>query len=308
MMNSVPSPESIMYKIIQKKDAVNRMSERLDNGHKVFKELYLEMPKCAPAELGLLRVVSWFYVLYTEAGEINVEFLTDRFESYSLDPDKKLSNHRRLVNQLRTYFQHNLNPNKPRDLGIKEYCESWFKLFSGTLEPEEENEWSKCLNGFLKETLDFFDAMLKCIRKIEQDESREQIIKEWNFRRDKYHPPQDFDKLIIEVASDMGRESLDAIRLRKRFYPRWIKEFETRVGNYDFETEARKLIEYTILNETSAILPITGRDIIQMFAEIEPGPMVGELLEKAKIINDEEPCSSEQLLEKLRSDFDSKLK
>jgi hypothetical protein len=295
-----PSPAALMYDIVQKQDEIDRLCARLTNGRVVFADTSLEKPKLKPAELGVLRAVSWFYVLYNEAGKVNVRFLSDRLHVYELDPDGQLSNHLTLVDRLRTYFQHNLDPAKPRDRDIQEFCVRWFTEQCGTSEPNGEDHWLACLRGFLMEALAFVDALSKCIREIERDESREQILQDWEFRRSRYHPPHEFDALIFKVATDMGRSTLDVVRFRKRFYDKWTQELSTLQGDYSFEIEARKLIEYTLLNETLSVLPITGQDIIDAFDEVEPGPKVGKLLEAAKALYEAEPCSREELLEKLQ--------
>jgi len=70
-------------------------------------------------------------------------------------------------------------------------------------------------------------------------------------------------------------------------------------GNYNFKVEARKLIEHALLDTMTLVLPITGRDIMGKL-DIPPGPQVGNLLEKARIIYNNEHCSRDELLEKLR--------
>jgi hypothetical protein len=68
---------------------------------------------------------------------------------------------------------------------------------------------------------------------------------------------------------------------------------------YDFETEARRLIELAILMMREGALPITGRDIMGEF-HIPPGPRVGALLEVARGIHNLHPCSRDELIELLR--------
>jgi hypothetical protein len=98
----------------------------------------------------------------------------------------------------------------------------------------------------------------------------------------------------------MGRDNLDAVRLRKQFYEKWKRELELQQGNYDFEVEARKLIEHVLLHETTAVLPLTGKDIMLEF-NIPPGRQVGQLLEQARNLYIADPyLSRNDLLEKLR--------
>ena len=55
-------------------------------------------------------------------------------------------------------------------------------------------------------------------------------------------------------------------------------------GNYDFDTEARKLIESTLLALTDeVVVPITGHDIMERFG-IPHGREVGYALKRAQSI------------------------
>lgn len=301
---SASAPASLMYEIFRLREEIDRMSARLNQGTAIFDNLSIPIPKFTPPELGLLRTVSWFYVLYYEAGKVNIDFLNERLSTYNLDIDEKVSHHLHIVQQLRTFFQHNLNLSKPHDRKIQEDCERWFQNQCKTYEPREDGHWQNCLIGFLDEAHSFFVALQKCIHYIEQDESREQILHDWEFRRKRYHPPHEFDELISIVAADMGRDALDAVRLRRRFYDKWIRELELLQGDYYFEIEARKLIEHVLLYETTAVLPITGDNIMQEF-NIPPGRQVGQMLELARNLYNADPyLSRNDLLEKLREQIE----
>jgi len=247
----------------------------------------LRMSIFTPPELGFIRAVSWFYILYNEIGKISVEFIVELLHAYNLDPERKVSSHLNNIQQMRTFLQHNLDPRKDQNRRIQEACEQWLN----------------CVIGLLVEAINSLNCLRDCIRKIEEDESREQIFSGWDLRLKRYHPPHAFDDLIQIVAADMGRDSIDTVRLRQRFYEKWMKELELQQGSYDFEIEARKLIERVLIVETTPVLPITGKDIIKEF-DIPPGPQVGELLKLARILYDAEPCSREALLEKLHQKVD----
>jgi hypothetical protein len=231
-------PESLMYQILRLKEEIDDVASKLNEINGVFESISLKIPKFTPSELGFLRTISWLWVLYYEVGKVNVTFLTERFFAYNLDPDGKLAEHLHIVQQLRTYLQHNLNPKESHNIDIKEACERWLKDRCGTPIPGDNRQWKICLTSLLNDAIDFFSVLRTCIRSIEEDESRNQILSEWDFIRKRYHPPHEFDNLIFKVAADMGRENLDAVRLRKRFYTEWVKELDLLRGNYDFEVEA----------------------------------------------------------------------
>jgi hypothetical protein len=297
---SNPSPKELMYELISLKEEIDTLARSLTVQEGVFGEVSLSMPKLTPAELGLLRTVSWVYVLYNEAGKVNVEFLSEKLSAYGLNPQNKHTEHLRIVHDLRTYFQHNLNPNEPRSRQKQETCKQWFRTQCKTAVPAAEEEWKDCLTGLMNEVSDFLKTLSQCMRSIEQDESREQILREWKFRRIRYHPPQEFDRLIEEVTADMGQENIETVRLRNRFYDKWVKQLELLQGSYDFKVEGRKLIETALVSEMLLRLPIDGNDIMREF-NLEPGPKVGELRKIAQSLYEADPsCSGDELLEKLR--------
>ncbi len=300
---STQNPESLMYQILGLREEIDQVTLKLNKTDGFFGSLSLRMPRFVPSELGFLRTISWLYVLYYETGKVNVNFLTERFSAYNIDSNKKLSKHQLSVQQFRTFLQHNLDPKEQHNLVIQKSCEEWLDDRCGTPIPGNEQQWNSCLINLLSESIDFLTALRICIRNIEKDESREEILREWNFLRNRFHSPYEFDLLISKVAADMGRENLDAVRLRKRFYEEWVKELELLQGNNNFEVEARKLIEHVLLYKLTPVLPITGNDIIKEF-NISPGPEVGKFLERARKLYSAEPCSRDDLLKKLRLEND----
>lgn len=292
-----------MYDILLLIEEIDRVAVGVTRGGKgVFGKLSLRMPKFAPAELGFLRTVSWFYVLYYEVGRVNVEFLAELLPNYGLDPNGRLSSHLTRCAQLRTFLQHNLDPSKTRNLAIQVACEGWLEYCCGTQVPELDKEWERCLVSLLEENREFLLGLRDCIRCIEKDEGRDSIVEQWLFRVDRYHAPHEFDDLIFQVASDMGRDFINPELVRGKFYDTWVKELKLLKGNYDFKVEGRRLIEHVLLDKLVPVLPITGVEIMTRF-EIPPGPKVGELLEEARRLYGIERCSGKELLDRLEKSY-----
>ena len=175
----------------------------------------------------------------------------------------------------------------------------WFSAQCDTAVPDSESEWNRCVIGLLSESLKFLETILNLLRLIEKDESRAVICSDWRFRRDRYHSPHEFETLVPKVATDMGHDSIDAPRLIRRNYDRWTQCLRAFSSEYDFETEARKLIENAILTDLMNLMPITGQDVIRAF-NLEPGALVGRLLGEARNLYQQAPCTREQLLERLK--------
>ena len=64
---------------------------------------------------------------------------------------------------------------------------------------------------------------------------------------------------------------------------------------FDFEFEATRLIEKTLLDGDSVVLPITGRDVMEKL-RVNAGRHVGTLLEEARRYFEVRRCSREELL------------
>ncbi len=263
--------------------------------------LSVRLPKLIPPELGFIQTVSWLYAFFHEVAKVDIVFLSEKFDAYELDVSREGRDHRSHLGRLRTYLQHNLNFTRGRDRETERSCKSWFRDACGTSVPNTDAEWRSCLAKLLLEAISFLAYLIEAIRRIERDEAHAQIREDWIRRVDRQHGPEEFDTLISITANDMGRESLDVVRLRQRFFEKWMAALRLLADGYDFQREARRLIEYAILSEPAAGLPITGVDVIEALG-IPPGPEVGRLLERAKRLYEESPVSAEELLDRLRVD------
>ncbi|HDX9497931.1 MULTISPECIES: hypothetical protein [Bacillus] len=301
-MNDALSIESLMLDIMSTRKIIDRLSRNLTN-RQIFNESEFHIPNFSNPELGFIKTVSWLYIHYYELGKVDIKFLLPKLGVYSIDSDNKQSNHFKLVHHLRTYLQHSLDLTKPRNQEMEQYCGSWFREVCTTSYPNSLEHWKQCLNSILVEAKDFYDSIIKCIQNIEADESIDHIVQDWNFCRDRYHPPHEFEILISKTAGDMGRDLIDSSKMCKKFYNDWNKALELLKPGYIFEVEARKLIENTLLTEMKSVMPIIGLDIMNYFG-VEPGPKVGELLNIAKKLFEEKPCNREELLQRIKEHYE----
>ena len=298
-------PDALMTEITRLREELDRLSWSLSgNTFSFFRPHSLPTPKFSPPELGFLLVVSWLYVLYFEAGTVNVKFIESRFATYKLDIDPNTTKHVYTVGRIRTYLHHNLEPDMRRDSQTQKDCQEWMRKHCKTSLPESEKEWSDCLSAILQEAIVYLKCLKDCVREIERDESSQSIIATWKARRERYHPEEQFDELIFVVTSDLGYSySLeDTLHLRKSFYSKWVKDLDKKKPGYDFSVEARKLIEYTLLYELTNELPITSQDIITEL-NVVPGSNVEKLLRRARILYDAGHSSREALLEQLKLEY-----
>jgi len=300
------SPTGLMYGVeTLKQELEYRASTLLQAQRLAFLELSIRKPRFSPFELGIYQAVSWLYCYYYEGGRVSFPFLLEHLKVYGLDNSKAYLAHYKNIRHLRTQMQHNLDVESSGDLELQLLCNTWYLNHCGSAIPGNEEEWRICLISLLSEAQNLLHAAIDCIREIERDDSRTRIVERWLFQLKRYHPPYEYENLIAVAAKDMGQEFLDPIRICDRFYDKWSKELGLRTGSYDFEVEARKLIEHTLLTDAELPLPITGNDIISYF-DIPPGPQVGSLLKKARVLYNETPCSKEILIKRLAASQETK--
>jgi hypothetical protein len=303
-VGTAPSPSDRLLEVIRLREEVDLVAETMMSPNRVFDPVSLRIPRLEPAELGFLRSVAYLYVLYYEVGDVAVPYLLGLWDAFGLDGDRQMREHRELVRSLRTFLQHNLDPTSSTDRRTRETCQGWFTKHCHTPVPSSEDHWSACLHSILAEGACFLSVMNECLRAIEADEGRDNILDQWRFHISRHHPPEEFDRIIEEAAADLGRSYIDAVRLRRRYYGQWTESLSYLSPDYDFRVEARRLVEHAMLVDISAGMPITGQDIIAEFG-LTPGPKVGSLLARARLLFEESPTDRSGLLAALRSESES---
>jgi hypothetical protein len=266
---------------------------------KSIKIISVAIPKFVPHELGFIRLISWLYVLYFEAGRVDCRFLKERLSGFGLDGDGTFSRHYDLINKLRTYLQHNLNSTEEQDYKVKLDCEQWFRETCKTVLPNDETHWAACLKGLLLQAKEFISILKRCALKIDEDENPDVFLNEWELRYKRYLAPNELDMLIKEITDYSGRDNIDPVKFRKKYQGQWNEELSLRYIDCDFREETRRLIEYTLSTQTVSLLPISGLDIMREL-NIPKGPQVGDLLEFAHKIYSTEKLSRDLLLDRLR--------
>ncbi|WP_322074146.1 HD domain-containing protein [Burkholderia cepacia] len=301
------TPEQLMYRFFGLRDELNGLVLQIPEVEKIFDQMTLNQPCFVPTELGFVRSVSWLYGLYYEAGKIGVSFLLKNLNIFGIDNDGRGRGHYEIVRNLRTFNFHNLNRFVAHDKRVVSECQKWFREGCGTFVPTKEEDWAPLIIVLLSDSVLFLERLRDCLRHIELEEEVRKVLiyEQWQHRVKRYHPPHKFDEIIPEILEDMGRSRLDPIRFREKYYSDWVRVMEAYIDGYNFNDEARRLIENSVLAEGVDVLPISGRDLIDYF-ELEPGPEIGDLLQAAKVIFGIEKCDKDTLLTKLRAQREEK--
>ncbi|MEU1159779.1 hypothetical protein ABZ372_02695 [Streptomyces sp. NPDC005921] len=141
--------------------------------------------------------------------------------------------------------------------------------------------------------------LTKQVEDIRADDARAQICQQWEDRISRAWPAHRFHEIISAVANDMGRNTIDPVALFNR-NENEIRRVLRITSESNLEFAARQCIERALLTEIAKLLPITGKDIIEVL-EVEPGKRVGELLQEAQKLYEEHQYPRDQLLDQLAS-------
>lgn len=285
--------------IIRSHQCINALSRSLI-GRPAFNELHVLLPDPNSPEPGFIRATSWLYCLYFEAGSVSLTFLRQLGEAYSLVDRQTSDQHVETIRCLRTELHHNLGF-ADSDLAARLAAEAWRRKACGTVLPQSPEHWRACYERIVDDARKFLGGVDAVVRHIESDgDGARQHIDEWIRRLARNWTAAQFDSLIEDAKNRLGREALNTVAFRTRNLDKWRKALGLLEDGFDFEFEATRLIEKTLLADDNVVLPITGRDLIESLG-VRPGRQVGELLEEARRYFEVNPCSRQGLLRHIES-------
>lgn len=268
--------------------------------HPAFEDLHVTIPDPSSPEPGFIRATSWLYCLYFEAGRVSLTFLRRLGEGYGLIDRTKTDEHIEVVRCLRTELHHNLGF-ADSDQAARSTAQGWRRKVCGTAIPHSDEQWRGCYDRLVDEANEFLNSIDQVVRRIEADSDRSEMnLEEWLRRLKRSWPAAAFDCLVDDSKYRLGREAMNTVGFRNRHIDRWRKQLDLLEDGFDFEYEATRIIEKTLLDEDGMVLPVSGQDIIKIFS-LAPGPLVGKYLKEARKHFESAPCSKEELMTYLKS-------
>lgn len=265
----------------------------------------LREPPPHPPIHAFYTAISWFYVCVIEAGALHFPFLTERASALKIDTSDALRKFREDVTTFRTILQHNLDLSDPTDAAKLAHCEMWMATaLNRAVTPAErfwpnDTDWGTLFEKLCHQAAKFAEINLATIIELAKDPFGSDVVAMWAIRCTRCIPAFKFDRIAQEAATDLGLEFLDVVRLRKNHLEKWNRQLRFLQESLDIEAEARKVVEATLLNEAASYLPISGTDVICELG-VKPGPEVKRVLDKAREIYRQTPCTCAELMRKLK--------
>lgn len=243
-------------------------------------EITVAPPAGNEDEVSFLRLVSWSYALLFEAGRVSIGYLLQiPVGGRATVSDLRAS--RELVHDLRTWSFHNLGFVSDRDLEISRRVRRWFIRTCGHCPPTDRRGWRSCFLALCNDMQSIVEhcqgAMTTVLSSEDDGESSTNDLRR---RIDRAWPAFEFHTIIADAAVRLGI-AIDPPRFCAGRLGGWRKYLESIPNGDDAVGHVLRVMERDLLAHAEDVLPIDGRDVMEAL-DLEPGPMVGSALRRAR--------------------------
>lgn len=277
--------------------AAVRLRRSLRNyvGENALNEIHVRPPAGEDDEASFMRLVNWTYVLLFEAGRVSIPYLMKL--QNGADVPLNVKEARIMVHNLRTWISHNVGFSSRRDAAISKRVSQWFLDLCRTTEPDNASAWRVCFGGLCREVGEIIRHCQSALELIVRENDMD-TIQDLNRRVDRSWSTHLWDALVGDICVRLSLR-IDVPKFRSSRLSEWRTFLDTVPEEDDPEQAVIRIIERDLLNHTSDILPIDGRDV--MFAlDLGPGPAIGSALRQARELLRSGIREREQLLERLK--------
>lgn len=280
----------ISEKINQINDAVKKMDSNIVFFSATHQELRMDIEN----EAAYYVNIDYFYGLFFERCDIYRDFIMQKIALFNLEYEKVKSSID-LIHDLRTYKSHTLDKAKVHDKKIIERIEKWNFRLTGHKRPNEI-DYVICSNELIDLVENVLNEILYCIREIESDSRKEQMIREMLMAKESYCPDFYIESQFNVVMKSLGLKA-DAHKLTK-VYGKSIRDKMKLFCSLPSEEYAEKmglLLEEILFSKDLNICPLGGKRIMSEFG-LTPGKELANMKRKAIEFSQEDPYRSEEQL------------
>ncbi|OXR99726.1 hypothetical protein [Shewanella algae] len=250
----------------QKIDDINTLIAQLlnDKNSVFFEKVNVIRPNSQNKELSFVRLVTWLYTLYYEAGKNPLKVIKSSMSNSS----KELYNaHSKRVNSFRTKLHHNLDRASSRDFKIESDYHKWMKSVCNRNIPTSELEWEQCSAQLLQEAHDVLSKIAYELELMTDTPTQKEIFTfNWVASKEKSLAPYIYDNLIKNSLHYINQKNIDIVSYRKKYYEEWNANISLLNSESNYEEEASKIIESSIVKDFYIRLPVTIEVLSQHFS------------------------------------------
>ncbi len=261
------------------------------SGHFVYREI----PEYG--ELRFMFIVSSLYKLYREAGGDNLKFLNAKIASSQGEAVR----HYDLIHDLRTFDQHEVQSDSQETARRRDRCRFWFDQSVGlqtTDRPVGEAAWNKCIEDLLSGAVAYLCALRSFVDGLREGMG-DYVRREWLLVRTRSIPHGEFDRMVSEIAGDIGMGSRDVVAFRNQHYSRIVSDLRAQRWDINVSTFVRQAITARLLEEFPGVI-LVAEDLKAV--GMKPGRGLGRALKEAQRIWVDSGCrlAKDQVVARLR--------
>jgi hypothetical protein len=276
--------------------SIESVMELLVGSARFFRDRSLSPPTRGCSELVFLRSIFWLHGLFHECGGRPLRYCLR--QSQFQDTEGKGRNYLEELSALRTDAAHNLDQSSERDKATAFICQQWFLKTCQKTPPMPDECWSSCTLALLSGAYTLLERVNAFLSKLKTLDNADLLVEELQRSIVGQVPPYIFDEIVSSVADDLGRSRTDLIKFRVDHFSNWITALDRLTEGYDFQHEARRLVEESFLASPEKS-PVSGRDIITELG-IPAGKEVGSFLLHAQRIYEGGISDKAEILKVLR--------
>ena len=276
-------------------DALRRAFRSYDIGEDALSDIHIRQPAKDDDEASFMRLVSWSYVLLFEAGRVSIPYLM-KLSTITDGSTEDLEKARKSVHDLRTWISHNVGFSSEREAAMSRRVSDWFLRRCDQIEPRSTCSWKTCFGHLCQDVGTIVKHCQKALDSIVRDKDD---VDDLRRRIDRSWPTERFDGLVRDACLLLGITCVDVPKFRSRQLARWREVVDTVPTEDDPMETVTRIIERDLLNHTSGMLPIAGKDIM-VALDLESGPEIGAALRYARELHDLGVRDREQLLQRVK--------
>ncbi|WP_343566213.1 hypothetical protein [Sphingobacterium sp.] len=243
--------------------------------------------------------VLYLYSLFIELPGINLKFVDKKIKDFVIplsDGARRIS---RLVQDLRTVNGHYTSIEKPKDKEKINACEDWYEQIAFVKSLEKEEDYQKCVNALLDETIEYLNQVYLCIQEFSKVEFPDIIKDDWLRESTRFFTKFEWEIQLQQVLEMYGMNHYDPHVIIEKEIGRWNAQLKILKDGFEFEIESKRIIEGFIAKEE--IWPASAQDLHLL--GIKFGPEMGEMVKKCKNLYYESPCDKEELLKRFKERY-----
>ena len=255
--------------------------------------------KCG--EAAFLRLAAWSYVLIYEAGRIVIRYLVKL--AYREDREgQDVSQTIELVHALRTWSFHNVRGCSQRENQLIKTVEKFFTDICDSSFPIDDGSWLDCYSVLGERILDMLHYCIRGVSIMEDPLDGPSAVSGLKTRIERHWSAAKFEALVSDAAFRLGIR-VDFQRFTERRLREWQKFIELIPFGDDPKCTIISLIEKDLLAHNESVPPINGEDVMRVFG-LDPGPLVGRILVRAKKLDAMGVRGREALIRELQNYVD----